>query len=129
MSNRNRGLAALALALGALVPASALGSSARTVGPTPAQRAAILKAWAAGTAPPRADAACLVVRLAASNHRYGTVRFRRTQTCEQHWAFNGVNVEKRARHGHWRVVFEGSAYQCPLARIPSQVQRDLKICY
>jgi hypothetical protein len=111
------------LALAGLLPAFALGSTGRTVPPTTAERAAILKAFG----DPRAAGPCLIVRLAASNRNYATVRLHAVRRCER-WAFNGVNVIKRRSDDHWRVVFEGSAYGCPLARIPRQVQRDLGIC-
>lgn len=108
------------------VPAAALALT-RTVAPTPSQRAAVLRAWAGGPVS-SAQSSCLIVRLAAANHRYATVRFRRTTYCENHWAFNGVNVIKHQRNGHWKVVFEGSAFSCPLPHIPLRVQRDFRIC-
>lgn len=116
-------LVAVMLAFVGLLPAFALGSTGRTVAPTTAERAAILKAFG----DPRAAGPCLIVRLAASNQNYATVRFRAMRRCER-WAFNGVNVIKRRSHDHWKVVFEGSAYGCPVGRIPRQVQRDLGIC-
>lgn len=113
------------LAIAAVMPASALGSKAKptTVAPTTAQRAAIIR----GFGDPGAASPCLIVRLAASNRNYATVRFRSTRRC-QRWAFNGKNIIKRGRQGRWSVAFEGSAYGCPLARIPVQVQRDLGAC-
>jgi hypothetical protein len=105
------------------VPPGAVGSKAATVAPTAAQRSAILRAFGA----PRAAWGCLTVRLAASNHRYASVRFLRFRRCER-WAFNGVNVIKRKTDNRWKILFEGSAYACPLARIPRQVQRDLRVC-
>jgi hypothetical protein len=108
----------------AAIAASALASSAPlTVAPTPAQRAAILHAFG----DPKAANRCLTARLAASNHKYATVRFRTLRSCRRS-AFNGVNVLKRVKPGHWRVVFEGSAFRCPLAGIPRGVQRDLGVC-
>ena len=116
-------LAAALLAITAVIPAVSLGSPARTVAPTDAQRAAILKAFG----DPPAAASCLTVRLAASDRSYGRVRFRGIVRCRK-WAFDGVNVFKRARDDRWKAVFEGSDYRCPLARIPRQVQRDLGVC-
>jgi len=116
-------LATVMLGLAGLLPALALGSTGRTVAPTAAERAGILKAFG----DPRAAGSCLIVRLAASNGNYGTVRFHAVTRCTR-WAFNGVNVLKRRSDDHWKVVFEGSSYGCPLARIPRQVQRDLGIC-
>ena len=117
--------ALLALAAGMLiVPAIALGATGKTVSPTPAQRAAILKAFGSRS---KAQSACLIVLLAASNHNYGTVRFRHIRACNR-WAFNGVNVFKRTTDNHWKEVFAGSSYRCPRPNIPRQVQRDLAIC-
>jgi len=116
-------LTLLALGTIAVVPARSLGSSAGTVTPTGAERAAILKAFG----DPKAAAPCLVVRLAASNRDYGTVGFRGVRSC-QRWAFNGVNVFKRNRDNRWKLIFAGSGYRCPVARIPRLVQRDLGVC-
>ena len=109
-----------ALALGLMLASVA---SAATVAPTTAERAAIIKAFG----DPAAAGSCLTVRLAASNHAYGEVRPRLTQTCLR-WAFNGVNVLKRGSTGHWSVLFEGSSYRCPRPGIPRQVQHDLSVC-
>lgn len=76
--------------------------------------------------PPSASS-CLVVRLAASNRNYGTVRFRVRKSCER-WAWNGIDVFKRGGHNHWHEVAAGSAYHCPLEKIPRRVQRDLDVC-
>ena len=102
------------------LPAIAAGA---TVSPRPAQKAAIIKAFG----DPKAASSCLTVRLAASNHNYATVRFRTVRSCQK-WAFNGVNALKRVNDNNWKVVFEGSAYHCPVAHIPRPVQRDLGIC-
>ena len=115
------GLCAICFATPAV--AAAVASKAATVAPTATQRTAILKAFGER----RAGWRCLVVRLAASNHNYATVRFVRSTRCRR-WAFNGINVIKRKTDNHWKVLFEGSAYACPLARIPRQVQRDLRVC-
>lgn len=123
MTARRLGLAPLVVLLAA--PPSALGSSSkpRTVAPTFAERAAILRAFGD---PPTASP-CLAPRLAASNRDYATVRFRTTKACRR-WAFNGTNIFKRGKDDHWRLVGGGSAYHCPLPRIPAQVQRDLSVC-
>jgi hypothetical protein len=123
MTARRLALAVLAIAV--VVPAAALGSKAKpaTVAPTSAQRASVIK----GFGDPGAAAPCLTVSLAVSNHNYATVRFRSTKGCLR-WAFNGKNILRRGSHNHWSVVFEGSAYRCPLARIPGQVQRQLGVC-
>ena len=107
-----------------LASATALASGGPlTAASTPAQRAAILRAFR----DPAAADRCLVTRLAEANHSYATVRFRRTHACRR-WAFNGVNILKHTRPAHWRIVFEGSAFSCPLARIPRAVQADLCVC-
>jgi hypothetical protein len=114
----------LALAISAIVPVAALGSTtSKTVAPTHAERTAMLKAFG----DPSAAASCLTTRLAGSNHNYGSVFFVISKRC-QRWAFNGRNVLKRGKQGNWHVVFEGSSYTCPRAKLPRQVQRDLSIC-
>jgi len=113
-------LIGLILAGAIVFPALAAGA---TVSPTPAQREAIIKAFG----DPKAASSCLIVRLASSNHNYADVRFRTVKSCQK-WAFNGTNALKRVKDNRWKVVFEGSAYRCPVAHIPRQVQRDLGIC-
>jgi hypothetical protein len=115
----------IVIAFAILLPSLANASSARvkTVAPTAAQRTGILKAFG----DPKAAGPCLNVRLASANHGYATVRVRGGTSC-QRWAFNGVNVIKRRTDNHWKVVFEGSSYHCPVARIPRSVQRDLGVC-
>jgi hypothetical protein len=96
---------------------------ARTVAPSTADRAAIIKAFG----DPPAASPCLSVRLAASGRSYATVRPSRAARCVR-WAFDGTNVIRRVTPRRWRVVFEGSSYRCPLANIPRSVQRDLGVC-
>jgi len=115
--------ALLALLVVAAVPAGVLAAKLHTVAPTRAQRAAIIKAFG----DPPAAAPCLIVGLAASNHNWARLRPRHKSACHR-WAFNGVNAIKRTHDNHWKVVFEGSAYGCPVSRIPRSVQRDLGIC-
>jgi hypothetical protein len=98
-------------------------AQAATVAPSKAERAAIIH----GFGDPASAASCLVVRLAASNTRYGEVRPRLTSSCSR-WAFDGVNVLQRQKSGRWKVLFEGSSYRCPVAHIPSGVQKDLGVC-
>lgn len=97
-------------------------AAAATVAPSASDRAAIIHAFG----DPTAASPCLIVRLAASNHRYADVRFRHTTHC-QRWGFDGTNVIGRAG-GRWKVLFEGSSYRCPVARVPRAVQRDLGVC-
>jgi hypothetical protein len=96
---------------------------AATVSTTAGQKSAVIKAFG----DPNSASACLTVRSAASNHRYATVRPIRVRSCRR-WAFDGVNVLKRVSARRWKVIFEGSSYSCPLARIPRKVQRDLGVC-
>jgi hypothetical protein len=109
----------LCLAAPAAVPAA----KPSTVAPSRQQRTAILKAFGAA----RAGWSCMTVRLAASNRAYATVRPLGANSCVR-WAFNGMNVIRWWRGRRWRVLFEGSAFACPLSRIPRQVQRDLGVC-
>lgn len=103
--------------------AAVSAAQARTIAPTRTQRAGVLKAFG----DPPAASRCLIVRLAASDHRYATVRFDRSRRCER-WAADGVSVIRRGGHGRWRVAFEGSSYACPVRGIPRTVQRDLGVC-
>jgi hypothetical protein len=119
MSYRVR-LIGLAAVAAIVLPAIAV---AATASPTPAQKTAIIKAFG----DPKSASSCLTVRLAASNHNYANVHFRKVTSCRK-WAFNGVNALKRVRDNHWKIAFEGSSFRCPVAHIPRQVQRDLGIC-
>lgn len=112
----------IALTATAVIVLPALAAAA-TISPSRAQKAAIIKAFG----DPKSASSCLTVRLAASNHNYATVRFRKVRSCRK-WAFNGLNALRRVRDAHWKVVFEASAFRCPVANIPRQVQRDLGIC-
>ena len=123
MSVNRFACAVVVLGLCIAIPAAALASKPRTVAPSSKQRTEILKAFGE----PKAGWRCMTVRLAASNHNYATVRFHASRGCLR-WAFNGMNVIKRKRDDQWAVRFEGSAFACPLARIPRQVQRDLGVC-
>jgi hypothetical protein len=120
--SRRRTLIVLGL-VAVSVPASALGVGSSTAAPTPAQKAAIIKAFG----DPKSASSCLDVLLAASNRNYATVRFRTAKGCRR-WVFNGVDVEKQMSYNRWKVVFEGSSYRCPVAHVPRRVQRDLAIC-
>jgi hypothetical protein len=120
---RIKRLMTLLVATAVVAPAVALGASHGTIAPTHAQRAGILKAFG----DPPAAAPCLNVRIAASNHNYGTVRFRTRRSCEK-WLANGVSIFERGKHNLWRLVFAGSSYKCPIAHIPRSVQHDLGVC-
>ena len=118
-----RRLAVALIALVVAVPAIALAAGGTTP-PTRAQRAGILKAFGSRS---RAQSNCMIVLLAASNGRYGTVRPRIQRSCVK-YEFNGVNVYRNTSANNWKLVFAGSSYKCPVRGIPRQVQRDLAIC-
>ena len=106
------------------IAASALSSAGPlTIAPSAGQRTAILHAFG----DPAAANGCLTVRLASASPKYATVRLRQLRSCRM-WAFNGVNILERVKPAHWRVVFEGSAFRCPLPAVPRRVQRDLAVC-
>ena len=118
-----RRLAVALIGLALAVPAIALAAG-KTFPPTNAQRTAILKAFGSRS---RAQSNCMIVLLAASNHKYGTVRPHFIRACRK-YEFNGVNVLKNTSDNRWKTVFEGSSYRCFLKHIPRQVQRDLAVC-
>jgi hypothetical protein len=115
----------LCLVAPAAVPAYLVAPAPKpsTVAPSRQQRSAILKAFGA----PQAGWSCMTVGIAASNRAYATVHLLGAKHCVR-WAFNGMNVIRWWRGRQWRVLFEGSAFACPLSRIPRQVQRDLRVC-
>ncbi len=116
-------LAVALIAVALAVPAIALAAP-KTSPPSDAQRAAILKAFGSRT---RAQSNCMVVLLAASNHKYATIRPHVDHACSK-YEFNGTNVFKNTSDNHWKRLFEGSSYRCPLPNIPRQVQHDLAVC-
>ena len=116
-------LSATALSVTASSAAIGAASPPHTVTPTSAQRSGVLKAFG----DPPAAYRCLVVRVAASNHRYATVRFSRARSCE-HWLANGVSIIEHTKGDRWRIACEASADSCPLRHVPLSVQRDLGVC-
>ncbi|MGH2851605.1 MAG: hypothetical protein ACRDLP_13420 [Solirubrobacteraceae bacterium] len=117
-----RRLVPVAAALAAIVVLPSVATAA-TVAPSASARAAIVHVFG----DPKAASPCLIVRLAASNHHYADVRFRHTSRCAR-WGFDGTNVIGPGGGARWKVLFEGSSYRCPVAHIPSGVQRDLGVC-
>jgi hypothetical protein len=111
------------IALALTVPAIAF-AAAKTAPPSDAQRGAILKAFGSRT---RAESNCMIVLLAASSHKYATVRPHFKRACTK-YEFNGVNVFKNTSDNTWKRAFEGSSYRCPLRNIPVRVQHDLAVC-
>jgi hypothetical protein len=118
-----RRLVVACVAIAVAVPAIALAAG-KTFPPTTAQRTAILKAFGSRS---KAQSNCMIVLLAASNHKYGTVRPHTNHACVK-YEFDGVNVFKNTTDNHWKQAFAGSSYKCFLPNIPRQVQRDLAIC-
>ncbi|HEY2161652.1 MAG TPA: hypothetical protein VGH24_10125 [Solirubrobacteraceae bacterium] len=118
-----RRLAVVFIGLALALPAIALAAG-KTSPPSDAQRAAILKAFGSRS---KAESNCMVVLLAASNHKYATVRPHVNRACTK-YEFNGKNVFKNTSDNHWKSVFAGSSYKCFLPNIPHQVQRDLAVC-
>jgi hypothetical protein len=98
--------------------------SGATGTPTPGDTTRIVAAFG----DPAAATGCLAVRLSASDPSYATIAFRSSPSKCLRWAFNGVNVLEQGASGTWRVVFEGSAYACPIAHVPESVQGDLGVC-
>jgi hypothetical protein len=67
------------------------------------------------------------VEIAASNGNYGTVQFGQAAPC-QRWIANGVTVFHRVSGNRWKLALAASSYRCPVAPLPTSVQRDLGLC-
>jgi hypothetical protein len=50
----------------------------------------------------------------------------RRRSCRR-WAADGVAVYKRRTSGGWRFVTAGSAFDCPVPKVPPKVVDDLHI--
>jgi hypothetical protein len=118
MSRTCRSLLAC-LALLALAPAVAQADRA----PTKRERAGIAKKV-------DAPARCLKIRVSTVNTRWARMQLRlRRESC-QRWAADGVAVYKKRKRGGWRFVTAGSAFECPVPKVPRRVVKDLDIrCY
>jgi hypothetical protein len=114
-----RPLTALLLLAAALaLPAIAHADRA----PTRAEAARI--AEVAG-APPR----CLKIRVSTVNSRWASAYRRNLRRGCRRYQADGVAVFRRRSSG-WRFVVAGSAFECPVPKVPKAVVRDLGIrCY
>jgi hypothetical protein len=108
---------AIALLLAGTVAAPGVASADRA--PTERERASIARAV---DVPKR----CLKIRVSTVNRRWSAVRLRLAKRSCQRWAADGVAVYRR-RSGRWRFVVAGSAFECPVPKVPRRVVRDLDI--
>jgi hypothetical protein len=69
---------------------------------------------------------CLRIRISTVNRRYASVYIRNARRSCRRWAADGVAVYKRGR-ARWRFVVAGSAFECPVPKVPRRVVRDLGI--
>lgn len=91
-------------------------------GPTKRERAGVAKAVGA-------PARCVRVRVSTVNRRYASALIRNGRRSCRRWAADGVAVFRRG-DGRWRFVTAGSAFECPVPKVPRRVARDLGIrCY
>jgi hypothetical protein len=75
-------------------------------------------------------ARCLKIRVSTVNTRWAKMRLRNLRKSCQRWAADGVAVYKRRKDGGWRFVTAGSAFDCPVPKVPPRVVTDLHIrCY
>jgi hypothetical protein len=93
--------------------------------PTTAERTALGKA--VGT-PGR----CLKIFVSTVNEKWARAEFNGKKfdvpSCKAH-AADGI-VVLHHRHGKWRIVTEGSSFECPVPDVPKRIVKDLKIpCY
>ena len=84
-----------------------------------AERAAIAKVM-------QVPARCATVYVSTVNRRWASFRFNfRGEACLP-YASDGVAV-LRKRHGRWRQVTAGSAFECPVRNVPPRIVKDLRI--
>jgi hypothetical protein len=108
-----------ALAALSLLPAAALADRP----PTKRERAGI--AQKVGV-----PARCLAIRVSTVNPRWAKTRIRLARKSCERWAADGIAVFKRRNDGGWRFVTAGSAFDCPVPKVPRRVVEDLHIrCY
>ena len=105
-----------ALAALALLPTTALADRP----PTKRERAAIGKGV---DVPVR----CLKIRVSTVNTRWASMQVRSLRRSCRRWAADGVAVYKRRTSGGWRFVTAGSAFDCPVPKVPPKVVEDLHI--
>jgi hypothetical protein len=74
-----------------------------------------------------APARCLKIRVSTVNTRWARMRLRLKRESCQRWAADGVAVFKKRKGGGWRFVTAGSAFDCPVPKVPPRVVEDLRI--
>ena len=73
---------------------------------------------------------CLAIRVSTVNPRWAKTRIRLARKSCRRWAADGIAVFKRRTGGGWRFVTAGSAFDCPVPKVPPRVVEDLEIrCY
>jgi hypothetical protein len=72
---------------------------------------------------------CLKIFVSTVNHRWARMEFNGKKfddpDCRPH-AADGVVVIHR-RHGRWKIVAQGSSFDCPVPDVPKRIVKDLKI--
>jgi hypothetical protein len=114
----------VALLAGLIVLAAAAVAEAQRK-PTPKERTAIAGKF-------DIPAKCLRIRVSTVNERWARLNYKGRKyddpDCREH-AADGIVVLKRKR-GRWRIVTQGSDFECPVPGTPPRVAEDLKIpCY
>jgi hypothetical protein len=116
MSTPCRSLLAALAALLLLPTTGALADRA----PTKQERAGIAKKVGV-------PARCLKIRVSTVNSRWASTHVRNARTSCRRWAADGIAVFKRRKAGGWRFVTAGSAFECPVPKVPPRVVEDLGI--
>jgi hypothetical protein len=75
---------------------------------------------------------CLRIFVSTVNERWARMEFNAKKydnpDCRP-YAADGIVVLKR-KHGQWKRITEGSAFECPVPDVPRRIVKDLKIpCY
>ena len=116
MSTPCRALLAALAALFLLPTTGALADRA----PTKQERAGIAKKVGV-------PARCLRIRVSTVNTRWASTHVRNARRSCRRWAADGIAVFKRTKAGGWRFVTAGSAFDCPVPKVPPRVVEDLRI--
>ena len=75
-------------------------------------------------------ARCLRIRVSTVDTRWARMQIRNLRESCRRWAADGVAVYNRRKDGGWRFVTAGSAFDCPVPKVPPKVVVDLHIrCY
>ena len=110
--------AVLAAVLAASLTLAASAEARRT--PTPGERAGVARAVGV-------PARCLFIRVSSVDRRYASAVIRNRKRSCRRWAADGVAVFRKRSQGRWRFVTAGSAFDCPVPKVPERVVRDLRI--